>query len=209
MAITVASNLTKASGSLPYLLSDFDLKGGYRVLSDLVSRDAIHVAARSVGMLVYVQSESKFYTLVGGTANANWEEWFVTSLVQVGKGLKRNSETQAIEVDRTETDSWYASKSSEENWKAITSNYTAAHKDCLLVDTSSGSVTITLPSSPVLGMKVTFVDGVGTFSQNNLIVSSSDPIMGASEDMVVDIDFHSFSLVFFNATRGWRLIQAG
>ena len=54
-------------------------KGGYREVADLQSRDAITIARRSDGMLVYVQSEDKIFKLENGLENTNWVEFNVNS----------------------------------------------------------------------------------------------------------------------------------
>lgn len=54
-------------------------KGGYREVTDLSARDAITVARRSDGMLVYVQSENKIFKLQDGLENSNWVEFNIDS----------------------------------------------------------------------------------------------------------------------------------
>jgi hypothetical protein len=49
-------------------------KGGYRSVKSPTERDAILTSRRDTGMLVYVISEDKIYTLKNGILNANWEE---------------------------------------------------------------------------------------------------------------------------------------
>ena len=75
-----------------------------------------------------------------------------------------------------------------------------------LVDTSQGVVTATLPVSPVSGDTIKICDYGGNFSVNKLVVSvGSSKINGVAEDMDVEIDFISFSLIFLNSTYGWVL----
>lgn len=59
--------------------SNFDVKTGLPLdsrlkVADLTARDAIATLIRYEGMIVYVVSEGTNYQLVGGTANANWQE---------------------------------------------------------------------------------------------------------------------------------------
>jgi hypothetical protein len=49
--------------------------GGLRTVGTTADRDAITVPRRQVGMVVYVSSINKYYNLVGGTANTDWEEF--------------------------------------------------------------------------------------------------------------------------------------
>lgn len=46
--------------------------GGYREVADTTALNAITSSRRRVGMMVYVQSDSNIYQLVGGIENANW-----------------------------------------------------------------------------------------------------------------------------------------
>lgn len=65
MGINLSSNFTMNSG-LP--LDDRALQ------ANLTARDAIPALQRYLGMTVYVESDTKFYSLVGGILNANWVE---------------------------------------------------------------------------------------------------------------------------------------
>ncbi len=71
MPVSMISFLTPVSPSLPYLVEDIYLRGGMRVVADLVARDKIHPGARKPGMLVWVTAESKLYQLKAD--NRTWE----------------------------------------------------------------------------------------------------------------------------------------
>ena len=93
------------------------------------------------------------------------------------------------------------------NWTTKTSNYTALAKDGLFVNTSSGPITITLPSSPSTGDYIHFLDLNGTFATNNLTVArNGNNIIGVASDLVVDINNSGLTLVYTNATNGWKLM---
>ena len=83
-------------------------------------------------------------------------------------------------------------------------SYSASINEFLFVDTTANSITITLPDA-TLGDEVRFLDVSGTFTTNNLTISSADKIQGVLEDFIVDVDFAGFSLVYVNATKGWLL----
>ena len=76
----------------------------------------------------------------------------------------------------------------------------------LLVDTSGGARTITLPASPAAGDEVTFLDSENTFDTNNLTVGrNSSNINGAASDLVVANERAAFTLVYSgDATVGWQ-----
>ena len=77
----------------------------------------------------------------------------------------------------------------------------------LIVDTSSSSITINMPSSPTLGSELRIIDGTGNAQTNNIIVSSSDKILGSDSNLVIDVNEAAFGLVYYNATRGWILTE--
>jgi hypothetical protein len=77
----------------------------------------------------------------------------------------------------------------------------------LIVDTSSSSITINMPSSPTLGNEVKIIDGAGNAETNNIIVSSSDKILGSDSNLIIDVNEAAFGLVYYNATRGWILTE--
>ena len=94
------------------------------------------------------------------------------------------------------------------NWSTKTGNYTAVHKDGLFVDTSAGIVTVTLPASPSAGDYVHFIDLDGTFATNNLIINrNGSNIIGVASDMTVDINNSGLTLVYTDATNGWKLLN--
>jgi len=90
-----------------------------------------------------------------------------------------------------------------------TTTYTAVKDDQLLINTSSNdggvgsSITITLPASPSVGDEVTFVDTGNNLASNNLIVTSSDNILGSTGNLTISTNSTAFTLVYVNATRGW------
>ena len=49
-------------------------RGGYRTVADITARDNITTDRRLEGMLVFVLSEQKYYTLSGGITNSHWVE---------------------------------------------------------------------------------------------------------------------------------------
>jgi len=49
-------------------------KGGLRTVANINERNAIFDERRERGMLVYVESDSKYYTLTNGITNNNWQQ---------------------------------------------------------------------------------------------------------------------------------------
>lgn len=87
---------------------------------------------------------------------------------------------------------------------STSSAYTATSGDQVIVDTSGGVVTLTLPLSPSIGDEVTIIDGLGSFATNNLTVGrNGSNINGAGSNLTVSTNGSAFTLVYLNATRGW------
>lgn len=85
-----------------------------------------------------------------------------------------------------------------------TTIYTAISGDNLLVDTSGGAFTITLPITPAANATVYFQDAKGTFGTNNLTVArNGQTIMGVAEDLIVSADNYGFGLIYNGSD--WRI----
>lgn len=93
-------------------------------------------------------------------------------------------------------------------WQTKSAPYTAVQGDRLMVNTTAGAVSITLPAAPVAGVsQVLFKDYAGTFATNNLtILRNGNNIEGIAQDMTVSQNYRSFGLLFIDATRGWVTI---
>jgi hypothetical protein len=72
-------------------------------------------------------------------------------------------------------------------WVKKTTTYTASNGDQLIADTSGGSFTITLPSSPTEGDSIKFADG-NDWSLNGLTVArNGSTIEQLSDDFILDV----------------------
>jgi hypothetical protein len=73
-------------------------------------------------------------------------------------------------------------------------------------NTTGGAFTVTLPTSPVLGDFISFIDYAGTFDTNNLTIARNGKnIQGAAADLTVNVERAGFTLVFVDNTQGWLL----
>ena len=97
------------------------------------------------------------------------------------------------------------------SWATKTSSFSAGAKGRYLVDTTTSTIDVTLPASPVAGDTISFVDYARKFDVNKMVVKrntggANANIMGLAEDMDVSIQNFSFDLVYSgNATVGWKI----
>lgn len=93
-------------------------------------------------------------------------------------------------------------------YSIITGNTNAASGNYYFVDTSGGVVTLTLPTTALLGDTIRVIDMSGTFDTNNLTVArNSHKIQRDAADLTVDTEGAAFDLVYSNATNGWLLFS--
>lgn len=71
---------------------------------------------------------------------------------------------------------------------------------------STSPLNLTLPTSPSVGDAVSFLDGAGLCGTNNTTINRNNKkIMGLNENLIINSDGASFSLVYKDANRGWVL----
>jgi len=91
------------------------------------------------------------------------------------------------------------------NTTAKTSNFTATSKSGFFVNTTSGAITVTLPSSPSAGDIVAIKDYANTADTNNITIArNGSNIKGQALDAILDIEGGSIFLVYVDGTQGWR-----
>ena len=78
----------------------------------------------------------------------------------------------------------------ELRWQAVkTSNFSAVAGEGYFIITTSGAITMTLPSSPSMGDEVSFIDYAGTADSNNItIAETQEKIQGDAADLTVDVE---------------------
>ena len=77
-----------------------------------------------------------------------------------------------------------------------------------IVDTSTVSVTLTLPQNANFGDEIRVIDGTGNASTNNITINrNGHRIQGGTTDLVIDVDRAGIGLVYYNAANGWILIE--
>jgi len=88
------------------------------------------------------------------------------------------------------------------DWQAIkTSSFTAVASEGYFCDSSSGTLTVTLPSGPSIGDTVVIVRIKGT---NNVTTArNSSNINSDTTEIALEVIGDSLTLVYTDATRGW------
>lgn len=87
-------------------------------------------------------------------------------------------------------------------------SFTASAGEGYFINTTSGGITLTLPSSPSSGDEVSVVDYAGTFDSNFVTLTSSNNINGSSDDLRLGLERSGVSLVYSDATQGWLAYNA-
>jgi len=98
------------------------------------------------------------------------------------------------------------------NWDTTkkTTGFTAVNGVGYFCDTTSTAFTATLPLSPSAGDIVAFSDYTGTWATNNLTVGrNSSNINGTAADLILNTNNTTATLIYVDATEGWRLIDTG
>ena len=97
------------------------------------------------------------------------------------------------------------------NWQTgsiKTGDFTATSGEGYFVNTTSGEVTATLPSSPSAGDIVAFSDYTRTFNTNKLTIGrNSQPIGGVAYDATLNVNGQAITLVYVDGTEGWVNVQ--
>ena len=102
-------------------------------------------------------------------------------------------------------------RSGSVNWQTgsiKTGNFNVANGEGYFVNTSSGAVTATLPSSPSAGDIAAFSDYTRTFATHNLTIArNSQPIGGVAQDLILSVNGQGLTLVYVDGTEGWINVQ--
>lgn len=133
--------------------------------------------------------------------------WFDTTGGNSGEGVLKVRSTQDdqwIEVGATDASTGGAGGKFQDGGN---SSFTAVSGGNYFVDTSSSTVTVTLPASPAIGDVVGIVDVAGTFDTNSCFVDGNgELIMSDPSQMEVSVEFARVKLGYSGATYGWRII---
>jgi len=94
------------------------------------------------------------------------------------------------------------------SWASASSNITVSANTGYFVDCSSQAITLTLPSSPVIGTSIRIIDATGSSQDNTITIArNSSNIQGAADNMTVNQNRAAFMLVYYNTAQGWLLSE--
>ena len=90
-----------------------------------------------------------------------------------------------------------------------TGDFTAANGEGYFINTTSGEITMTLPSSPSVGDIVALKDYANTFDTNKLTINrNGQPISGDTLNPEIVTEGQALTLVYGDATKGWQAVYA-
>lgn len=89
------------------------------------------------------------------------------------------------------------------------SNFTAVLNKGYFIDTSGGTVQVTLPASPSTGDEVHVIDSANNAATNNItIVRNGNPIASSATDLTVAVNGAAFRLIWSGSSSfGWVLMN--
>lgn len=88
----------------------------------------------------------------------------------------------------------------------VSSNQTMGSNHAYWVNTTSGAVSLTLPSSARTGDKIKLYDTHGNFQTNNCtVIVNGQPIMRQNDNMVISTQGAAIEMTYYDSTRGWLL----
>jgi len=163
--------------------------------------------AFSSNINLLTQSEVRFQDTTGGQYIGLRASTTISSSFTLNLPTSTGTVDQVIKTDGSGNLS-FATISGGAAWQAIkTSNFNVTAKEGYFVDTTSTTITATLPASPTIGDFVQFIDYSGTFDTNNFTVArNGNKIQGDATDLTVSVERAGLTLVYTgSSTQGWLL----
>ena len=93
---------------------------------------------------------------------------------------------------------------------AKTSPLTAVSGNGYFINTTAGTITVTLPASPSAGDIVSLKDYANTWDTNKVTLGrNSSKINGKCYDADLTTEAESITMIYVDGTKGWQSIQGG
>ena len=125
--------------------------------------------------------------------------------VQCGSTLTLGSSGKTVQLATGASQTGFG-RTGTVDWQttAKTGDFTAANGEGYFVNTTSGTITVTLPSSPSAGNIVAIKDYANQFADNNVTINrNSEPINGLAQNATLSTAGQSVVLVYVDGTKGW------
>ena len=120
----------------------------------------------------------------------------------IPSGATINNQGTAVNFGATGSASWVTT--------VKTGDFTAVAGEGYFVNSTSGEIDVTLPSSPAAGAIVAVSDYANQFAANNcIILRNGSNIEGAASDLTINTQGLSVTLVYADATKGWIVTETG
>lgn len=88
----------------------------------------------------------------------------------------------------------------------ITANHLANQYDALLIDSTVGDFSITLPSNPMIGSRIPIFDVGGTLSTHPVTLIGNGVNINDSATVDLTGDYSFYEIIYYNPSTGWRLV---
>ena len=153
------------------------------------------------------QSELRFQDTTGGQYVGLRASTTVATSYTLNLPTTSGTANQVLVTDGSNNLS-FATVSGGASWQAIkTANFNVTAKEGYFIDTTSTTITATLPASPAIGDFVQFIDYAGTFDTNNFTVGrNGNKIQGDATDLTVSVERAGLSLIYSGSSvQGWLL----
>ena len=122
--------------------------------------------------------------------------------ITIASGATITNSGTAVNFGATGSASWTST--------VKTGDFTAVAGEGYFVDTSSGGVTVTLPSSPSAGNVVAIKDYANTFDSNAVTLNrNGSPIGGDAENKRLNTEGIAVTLIYIDSTKGWLVTDDG
>jgi len=117
--------------------------------------------------------------------------------------------TLSVPSGATITNAGTATGFKDIDWQSVkTADFTAVAGEGYFVNTTSGTITITLPASPSLGDTIIIVDYATTFNTNNVTLNpNGNKIEAATTNGTLETNDQTHTLVYTDSTQGWKIIN--
>lgn len=125
-----------------------------------------------------------------------------------GTGTVDSAQTISLITDTVDSDYVNARVNLVASWTEVTDSSSVLSNSRLIVNTSVKPITLTFPATPSLGDEIKIIDGSGNAHTNNITIDlNGNKINGISDNLLVDYDRASITLLYYNTAQGWIISE--